>query len=53
MEIWDVEDMLAQLGNPLRLEVVRFLVKQGPSGMPVGKYSERIEDSSIDPDASS
>ena len=43
MEIWDLADMLAQLGNPLRLEVVRFLVKVGPSGIPVGSIQKELK----------
>ena len=43
MEIQDAADTLAQLGNPIRLEVVRFLVKAGPSGMPVGSIQKELK----------
>ena len=42
MEIQDAADTLAQLGNPTRLEVVRFLVKAGPSGIPVGSIQKQL-----------
>ena len=43
MEIQDAADTLAQLGNPIRLEVVRFLVKAGLSGMPVGSIQKELK----------
>ena len=43
MELQTAADTLAQLGNPTRLEVVRFLVKAGPSGMTVGSIQKQLD----------
>ena len=52
MKLEDAAETLAQLGNPTRLEVVRYLVKTGPSGVG-GQHPEAVEDSCIDADPSS
>ncbi|HCP35421.1 MAG: metalloregulator ArsR/SmtB family transcription factor [SAR324 cluster bacterium] len=43
MELQTAADTLAQLGNPTRLEVVRCLVKAGPSGMTVGSIQKQLD----------
>ena len=43
MKLEDAAETLAQLGNPTRLEVVRYLVKAGPSGVPVGSIQRQLK----------
>ena len=43
MDIHKAADLLAQLGNPTRLRVVRFLVRAGYGGLPVGRIQEEME----------
>ena len=43
MDIHTATDMLAQLGNPTRLRVVRFLVRAGHGGLPVGRIQEELD----------
>ncbi len=43
MNIHTAADMLAQLGNPTRLRVVRFLVRAGHGGLPVGRIQEELD----------
>ena len=43
MKLEDAAEKLAQLGNPTRLEVVRYLVKAGPSGIPVGSIQKQLK----------
>ena len=43
MKLEDAAETLAQLGNPTRLEVVRYLVKAGPSGVPVGSIQKQLK----------
>jgi DNA-binding transcriptional ArsR family regulator len=42
MEIENVADILAELGNPIRLKVVRLLVKAGRDGVPVGRIQAEL-----------
>ena len=43
MGLQDAANTLAQLGNSTRLEVVRYLVKAGPSGMLVGSIQKQLD----------
>ena len=43
MDIHKAADLLAQLGNPTRLRVVRFLVRAGHGGLPVGRIQEKLD----------
>ena len=42
MEIETAADILAELGNPIRLKVVRLLVKAGRDGVPVGRIQAEL-----------
>lgn len=42
MEINEVASCLEALGNPLRLQVFRALVRSGPAGLNFGQLQERI-----------
>ena len=42
MEIETAADILAELGNPVRLKVVRLLVKAGRDGVPVGRIQAEL-----------
>jgi DNA-binding transcriptional ArsR family regulator len=42
MEIETAADILAELGNPIRLKVVRLLVKAGRDGVPVGRIQTEL-----------
>jgi ArsR family transcriptional regulator len=42
MEHETVAKCLAELGNPTRLAIFRYLVKAGPEGAPVGKIQKEI-----------
>jgi len=39
----DVAKLLAELGNPTRLAIFRYLVKAGKAGAPVGRIQEALE----------
>ena len=43
MDIHIAADMLAQLGKQTRLRVVRFLVRAGHEGLPVGRIQEELD----------
>ena len=43
MKLEDAAETLAQLGNPTRLEVVRYLVKAAPSGVTVGSIQKQLK----------
>ena len=43
MDIHTAADMLAQLGNPTRLRVVRFLVRAGNGGLSVVRIQEELD----------
>ena len=43
MDVRSAADILAQLGNPMRLRVVRFLVRAGNVGLPVGRIQEDLD----------
>jgi len=42
MEIDEVASCLEALGNPVRLQVFRALVRSGPDGLNFGRLQERI-----------
>jgi len=42
MEIEKVATILAELGNPVRLKVVRLLVQVGKGGVPVGRIQAEL-----------
>jgi DNA-binding transcriptional ArsR family regulator len=42
MTLDDAASLLAQLGNRARLEILRLLVKAGPSGLAVGEIQEAL-----------
>ena len=42
MEIEIAAKILAELGNPVRLKVVRLLVKAGRNGVPVGRIQTEL-----------
>ncbi|MBS1254636.1 MAG: HTH-type transcriptional repressor CzrA [Deltaproteobacteria bacterium] len=42
MQIETVAEILAELGNPVRLKVVRLLVQAGEDGVPVGRIQEEV-----------
>ena len=43
MEHDKVAKLLAELGNPTRLAIFRYLVKAGTAGAPVGKIQEALD----------
>ena len=43
LELAEAADVLAQLGNQTRLQIVRILVKAGDVGMPVGDIQQRVQ----------
>lgn len=43
MELNQAARCLEKLGNPIRLEVFRLLVRAGPDGLPVGEIQEHLE----------
>ena len=42
MDIETTSKRLAELGNPTRLSIFRYLVKTGPEGAPVGQIQNEI-----------
>ncbi len=42
MNIETTSKRLAELGNPTRLSIFRYLVKVGPKGVPVGQIQKEI-----------
>ena len=42
MELNQAARCLEKLGNPIRLEVFRLLVRAGPEGLPVGEIQESL-----------
>lgn len=42
MNNFETAQCLAELGNPIRLSIFRFLVKMGPEGIPVGDIQKEI-----------
>ncbi len=42
-EIDKIAALLQQMGNSTRLEIVRLLVRAGPSGMPVGDIQAHLD----------
>ncbi len=43
MEIENAADILAKIGNPTRLQVVRLLVRAGEPGLPVGAIQKQLD----------
>ena len=43
MEIDKAADILAKIGNPIRLQVVRLLVRAGTEGLPVGAIQKHLD----------
>ena len=42
MELETAANVLAKIGNPTRLQIVRLLVRAGDEGLPVGKIQQRL-----------
>ena len=42
MNLETAADLLAKMGNPTRLEIVRLLVRAGDRGLPVGKIQRQL-----------
>ena len=42
MKLETAANVLAKIGNPTRLEIVRLLVRAGDDGLPVGKIQKRL-----------
>ncbi len=43
MELFEASDILAALGHETRLGIFRYLVQQGPEGVPAGIIGEAFE----------
>ena len=43
MELEDAANILAKIGNPTRLQIVRLLVRAGDEGMPVGMIQKQLD----------
>ena len=43
MELDDAATILAKIGNPTRLRIVRLLVRAGDEGLPVGAIQKALE----------
>ena len=43
MEVETAANLLAKIGNPTRLRIVRLLVRAGDAGLPVGVIQKRLE----------
>ena len=43
MELEDAANILAKIGNPTRLRIVRLLVRAGDAGLPVGEIQKALE----------
>ena len=42
MKVETAANILAKIGNPTRLQIVRLLVRAGDEGMPVGKIQKKL-----------
>ncbi len=42
MELENAADILAKIGNPTRLRIVRLLVRAGDEGLPVGTIQKKL-----------
>ena len=42
MNNFETAKCLAELGNPIRLSIFRFLIKMGPQGIPVGDIQKEV-----------
>ena len=42
MELEAAAGILAEMGNPVRLQVIRLLVRAGTDGVPVGRIQEEV-----------
>ena len=42
MDVTEAATCLEKLGNPMRLEIVRLLVRAGPEGLPVGDIRRHL-----------
>ena len=42
MNVDDAANILAKIGNPTRLRIVRLLVRAGDDGLPVGAIQKRL-----------
>ena len=42
MKLETAANILAKIGNPTRLQIVRLLVRAGDEGMPVGKIQQKL-----------
>ena len=43
MQLEDAANILAKIGNPTRLKIVRLLVRAGDNGLPVGKIQQALD----------
>jgi DNA-binding transcriptional ArsR family regulator len=43
MKLNDAANILAKIGNPTRLQIVRLLVRAGDDGLTVGKIQKKLE----------
>jgi ArsR family transcriptional regulator len=43
MELEDAANILAKIGNPTRLKIVRLLVRAGDEGLPVGQIQKQLQ----------
>ena len=43
MKLNDAANILAKIGNPTRLRIVRLLVRAGDDGLTVGKIQKKLE----------
>ena len=42
MKLETAANILAKIGNPTRLQIVRLLVRAGDDGLPVGKIQQKL-----------
>ena len=43
MKLDDAANILAKIGNPTRLQIVRLLVRAGDEGLPVGMIQKKLK----------
>jgi len=43
MKLEDAANILAKIGNPTRLKIVRMLVRAGDAGLPVGQIQKQLQ----------
>lgn len=43
MKLDEAATILAKIGNPTRLQIVRLLVRAGDNGLPVGKIQQQLD----------